>query len=255
MSYQTLAASFNKGICRVLLDRPAAQNAINGQMIAELDEVMTRCEGGGNEPPVSILILEGSPTVFCSGGDFEALAELQEVADPEPLYRLWQRMATGPFISISLVRGRVNAGGVGFVAAADIVLADRSASFSLSELLFGIFPACVLPFLIRRIGLQKAHYMTLMTRPFLADEALASGLVDALDDDAEVVLRRHLLRLQRLSQPAIRRYKAYLSSMAAEQLAAVKPAALTANRTVFADPEVQHNIRRYLGEGKFPWEA
>lgn len=250
MEYTTLTANFDKGLCRARLDRPEARNAINTQMIAELDAVVARCEAG----EAGILVLEGAPTVFCSGGDFEATAAAREVADPEPLYRLWQRLATGPFVSIALVRGRVNAGGVGFAAAADIVLADRSASFSLSELLFGIFPACVLPFLVRRVGLQKAHYMTLMTRPFPAEEALASGLVDALDDDAEALLRKHLLRLQRLSPAAIGRYKAYLADLAGRQLAEAKPAALAANRAVFAEPEVQHNIRRYVGEGKFPWE-
>ncbi len=251
MDYATLAVRFDNGLCRVRLDRPAAQNAINIQMIAELGAVLARCEAG----EAGILVLEGTPTVFCSGGDFEATAAAQEVADPEPLYHLWQRMATGPFVSIALVRGRVNAGGIGFVAAADIVLAERGASFSLSELLFGIFPACVLPFLARRIGLQKAHYMTLMTRPFLAEEAFACGLVDAIGDDAEVVLRKHLLRLQRLSPAAIGRYKAYLSDLAGRQLADAKPAALAANRAVFAEPEVQYNIRRYVSTGKFPWEA
>jgi polyketide biosynthesis enoyl-CoA hydratase PksH len=79
-------------------------------------------------------------------------------------------------------------------------------------------------------------------------------LVDALDDDAEVLLRRHLLRLQRLSQPAIARYKTYLGKLAG-QLEVLKPAALEANRMLFADPEVQLNIRRYVEEGKFPWET
>ncbi len=254
MDYETLQVSFDKGVCRVRLDRPEAQNAIDDRMIVELDDVFSRCEGRGTTAPVTILVLEGASTVFCAGGDFQALAAANEVADPEPLYRLWQRMASGPFVSISLVRGRVNAGGMGFVAAADIVLADRSAIFSLSELLFGIFPACVLPFLVRRIGLQKAHYLTLMTRPFTVDEALTCGLVDALDDDAEALLRRHLLRLQKLSQPAIARYKAYLGNLAG-QLEVVKPAALEANRMLFADPTVQLNIRRYVEESKFPWET
>lgn len=253
MDYETLRVSFDRGVCRVRLDRPTAQNAIDGRMIIELDDVLSRCEGDGMTTPVAILVLEGTPSVFCSGGDFQALAAGSGVADPEPLYRLWQRMAAGPFVSISVVRGRVNAGGMGFVAAADIVLADRSAAFSLSELLFGIFPACVLPFLVRRIGLQKAHYLTLMTRPFTVDEALACGLVDALDDDAEALLRRHLLRLQKLSQPAIARYKSYLGNLAG-QLEVLKPAALEANRMLFADPEVQLNIRRYVEESKFPWE-
>ncbi len=66
--------------------------------------------------------------------------------NPERLYDLWLRLATGPFITISHVRGRVNAGGIGFVATSDIVLAERSAQFSLSELLFGVFPARYFPF-------------------------------------------------------------------------------------------------------------
>ncbi len=251
MSYQTLIVSIDKNICRVRLHRPAAQNGINARMIAELGEVLSGCEEAGSA--VTIVVLEGAPEVFCSGGDFDALAASTEVADPEPLYRLWQRLAAGPFVTVSLVRGRVNAGGVGFVAASDIVLADRSAAFSLSELLFGIFPACVMPFLVRRTGLQKAHYLTLMTRPFSAEEALSIGLLDALDDDAESLLRRHLLRLQKLGRPAIGRYKAYLGGFAS-QLEALKPSALAANRALFGDAEVQHNIRRYAGEGKFPWE-
>lgn len=254
MDYQTLAVSFDKGICRVRIQRAEAQNAINARLIAELEAVVGLCESEARQPPVSILVLEGTPEVFCSGGDFTAIAASDEVADPEPLYRLWQRLAGGPFISISLVRGRVNAGGMGFVAASDIVLADRSAAFGLSEMLFGIFPACVLPFLVRRIGLQKAHYLTLMTRACAVDEALAAGLVDAVDDDAEALLRRHLLRLQRLSRPAIGRYKTYLTGLAG-QLEALKPAALEANRALFGDPEIQHNIRRYTVSGKFPWEA
>lgn len=254
MDYRTLVVRIDKGVCRVRIERPAAQNGIDGQLVAELDDVLGRCEGEGTVPPVTVLVLEGSPTVFCSGGDFEAMAASDEVADPERLYRLWQRMATGPFVTISLVRGRVNAGGMGFVAASDIVLAERSAAFSLSELLFGIFPACVLPFLVRRIGLQKAHYWTLMTRAFSAEEALSAGLVDALEDDGEALLRRHLLRLQRLGRPAIGRYKRYLAAMSAE-LEAAKPAALAANRALFGDPEIQHNIRRYVNEGKFPWES
>jgi polyketide biosynthesis enoyl-CoA hydratase PksH len=112
----------------------------------------------------------------------------------------------------------------------------------------------VLPFLVQRIGRQKAHYMTLMTRPFSADEALASGLVDALADDAEELLRLHCLRLRRLSPAALGRYKTYLAGLSAAPLDALKPAALAANRALFADPDIQANIQRYVQDGKMPWE-
>jgi len=121
------------------------------------------------------------------------------------------RLATGPYVTIAHVRGTANAGGVGFVAASDIVLADETAQFSLSELLFGLYPACVMPFLIRRIGFQKANYFTMMTKPISAMLACEWGLVDAVEPVSEVLLRRHLQRLRRLSKTAIRRYKTYMS--------------------------------------------
>src|SRR5439155_22787849 len=95
-----------------------------------------------------------------------------------PLYDLLLQLETGSYITLSHVQGKANAGGIDIVAACDIVLADHAAQFSLSELLFGLFPACVLPFLIRRVGFQKAHYMTLMTQPISAQRAHTWGLVD-----------------------------------------------------------------------------
>lgn len=249
MTYETLNVEIGDRLCRIRFDRPAADNAIDARLVGEFEAVLRRCE----DEAVTLLVLEGGPEVFCAGGDLAATAAAETADDPAPLYDLWLRLAEGPFVSVAVVRGRANAGGVGFVAACDIVLADRSATFALSELLFGLFPACVLPFLSRRIGPQRAHYMTLMTRPVEAEEAFAWGLVDALDEPLEGLLRRHLLRLRRLSKPAIARYKHYRAEQDAV-LTTSKPAALAANRSLFADPVIQRNIKRYVTELKFPWE-
>lgn len=255
MAYEALAAETRDGICRVRFTRADAGNPIDAALLRDLDAVVQACERDDRpESPVTVLVLEGAPEVFCDGGDLAAIAASPEADDPAPLYDLWMRLATGPFVTVSVVRGRANAGGIGFVAASDIVLADRGATFGLSELLFGLFPACVLPFLIRRVGYQKAHYLTLMTRPIGAEEALACGLVDALDDSTDALLRRHLMRLGRLARPAIARYKRYMTETG-DFLAARKPAAVAANRALFSDPAIRRDIRRYVTEQKFPWEA
>jgi polyketide biosynthesis enoyl-CoA hydratase PksH len=253
MGCHTLDVRIADGICRIRLNRPATGNALNAQMLAELTDAVSRCEAADAERPVTIIVLEGTGDAFCAGGDFEATAN-GEALDPAPLYDLWAQLATGPFISIALVRGRANAGGVGLACACDLVLADRTATFALSELLFGLFPACVMPFLIRRTGVQKAHTLALMTRPIPADEALACGLADAVGDDAEALLRAHLPRLTKLSSPAIRRYKSYMADLSGI-IAQARPMALTANRALFEDPEIQRNIRRYVTEMKLPWET
>ncbi len=255
-AYQTLRIRRDDDICFLQLHRPESANAINDQLIAELSQVLAVCQA-----EAKIVVLEGLPEVFCSGADFQ---EIQTGFDtggrdpeqnPEPLYALWSQLAFGPCLSIAHVRGRANAGGVGFVAACDIVLCESKAVFSLSELLFGLMPACVLPFLIRRVGAAKANYMTLTTQPVPAAQALAWGLVDACEDNSENLLRKHLLRLRRLNKGAIGRYKQYLRSLAEEAVESCKDKALAANREVFSDTHNLAMIARYVRTGRFPWEV
>ena len=252
-AHSTIVVEHEPPVCTVRLNRLDARNTINDAMIAEVAAVI-----GALDAATSIVVIEGSPEVFSFGADFQQIH--QAVAngvpgkqDPGPLYDLWLQLATGPFISIAHVRGQANAGGVGFVAACDIVLADTTAVFSLSELLFGLYPACVLPFLIRRIGYQKAHYMTLMTQPIALEQAHVWGLVDAFDRSSADLLRKHLLRLRRLTKPAIARYKQYLATLN-PLLADAKAAALQGNQAVFSDPQNLQMISRYVETGLFPWE-
>lgn len=253
--YETLKLRFDEDICFIQLHRPAANNAINDRLVEELGYVLRECEG-----VAKVVVLEGSAEVFCSGADFREIGMRVDSGNgdqeqgPGPLYDVWQRLACGPFVTLAHVRGRANAGGIGFVAACDIVVCDSTATFSLSELLFGLMPACVLPFLIRRIGFAKANYMTLMTQPVGAAQALQWGLVDACEEGSANLLRKHLLRLRRLDQAGVARYKRYAGGLD-DVLTAAKPKALAANIEVFSDPANRQKIARYARTGKFPWES
>jgi polyketide biosynthesis enoyl-CoA hydratase PksH len=253
VTYETIRVEFQESICFLQIDRPRADNTISGRLVAECNDVLSVCEEAA-----TVIVLSGSPEVFCLGADFKAIAGAAKKAydqddGPGPLYDLWLRLATGPYVTISHVRGKANAGGVGFVAASDMVLADETAQFSLSELLFGLYPACVLPFLIRRVGFQKAHYLTLMTQPISARQACEWGLVDEYEPLSEALLRRRLQRLRRLSKIAIRRYKTYMSRISAP-LQDLRSLAVAANRAVFSDADNLQAIARYVEQGVFPWE-
>lgn len=253
MSYETIQVRFQEPVCFLQLHRPEANNTINDRLIEECRQVLALCEES-----ITVVVLEGLPEVFCFGADFQGMhvkmaSGLQGEQSPEPLYDLWLKMASGSYVTISHVRGKANAGGVGFVAASDIVLADQTAQFSLSELLFGLMPACVLPFLIRRIGFQKAHYLTLMTRPISVQQAQTWGLVDAYDTQSESLLRKHLLRLRCLSKTGILRYKRYMNGLY-NSIIQSKSSAVAANLEVFSDPHNLELISRYVEKGQFPWE-
>jgi polyketide biosynthesis enoyl-CoA hydratase PksH len=253
LNYATIKVTFQDPVCFIQFDRPAAKNTINSELIAECHDAISSFEDAA-----TVMVLSGSPEVFCLGADFNAIARDRGVGNdsadaPGRMYDLWQRLAMGPYISVSHVRGTANAGGVGFVAASDIVLAGDKAQFGLSELLFGLFPACVLPFLVRRVGWQRAHYMTVTTQPLSAERACDWGLVDAVDKDSDDLLRRHLLRLRRLSKTAIRRYKAYIRHLGSP-LSELRAPAVAANLEIFSDPSNLEGVARYVEHGLFPWE-
>ncbi|MEA9557488.1 enoyl-CoA hydratase/isomerase [Xanthomonas nasturtii] len=253
-TWPNLRVRLDDGVCRMQIDRPDTGNAIDAHLVGEMADVLDRFEATAR-----IVVLEGLPDAFCVGMDFAQLDARRAggappaAPDPAPLYDLWRRLADGPYISIAHVQGRANAGGVGFAAACNVVLAAPTASFSLSELLFGLMPACVLPFLIRRVGFAKAHYMTLTTQPVDARQARDWGLVDVCDANSDNLLRRHLLRLRHLQKDAIVRYKRYAASLD-DSLAKSRAPALAANVEVFGDAANLDGISRFVNAGRLPWE-
>jgi polyketide biosynthesis enoyl-CoA hydratase PksH len=124
----------------------------------------------------------------------------------------------------------------------------------LSELLFGLMPACVMPFLVARTGPSRARYMTLMTQPVSARDAHEWGLVDAYSNASSDLLRRHLLRLTRLPKAGVERYKRYMRTLSALPPNA-RASALAANREVFADPANRKKVLEFVNGGRLPWEG
>ncbi len=250
----TIKVRLEGDIGYIQIYRPEHNNTINNRLVDEMTEVLQAFEA-----KAKVVVLEGLPEVFCFGADFKQISqELAQgsdnpVNDPGKLYDLWLKLATGPFATVAHVRGKVNAGGVGFVCACDVVLADEGATFSLSELLFGLVPACVMPFLIRRMGYPKANYLTVMTQPIDAKQAHDWGLVDVVGSDSSKLLRKQLMRLRLLSPSGIGSYKGYLNQLD-ESLIADKAKAIAANQAVFANPENLAKIKRYVETGRFPWE-
>ena len=94
-----------------------------------------------------------------------------------------------PKPTIACVRGAVRGGGVGIVAACDIAMAARTATFRLSEVKLGIIPAMISPYVVAAIGERKARRYMLTGEEFDAAEALRIGLVHDIVEDEELNAR------------------------------------------------------------------
>ena len=251
MALRELRVDWQGDVCFLQIFRPETKNTISAELIRECHEIIDECERNA-----TVLVLSGTDQFFCSGADLNSVSELGQAdvaSNPRPLYELWLKLALGSFVSVALVRGQATAGGVGFVSACDIVLADETAIFSLSELLFGLIPACVLPFLIRKIGSSKANYMTLTADVYRAEVMLKWGLIDEVLPKADNVPSKLIERLTRLEKTSIFRYKQYLAKLDSN-LEVSLDNAIETNLEVFNDAENRRKITSFVNDGIFPWE-
>lgn len=251
-TFSTIEVFVHRAVVTIRLNRPEANNTINDTLISEILNVLDSVE---KDTEIIVVVLEGSQEYFCTGMDFQSFSDDPGslFTDADKCYELLQRFSLSSKIIVSKVEGKVNAGGVGLVAASDIVIAGEQASFGLSEALFGLLPACVLPFLIRRVGYQKAQWMALITQPISAEKAAQIGLVDELSAHPGDALRRNLLRLTKLNSGTVRELKEYMSRLwiikeDTRKLATDKLASLMASE------KVQSNIKNFVQNKKLPWD-
>lgn len=251
---KNIKVSQQRGVFTIQLYRPEANNSINGLLIKELMMVLVQIE---SNPEIKVVVLEGLPDVFCSGMDFQSVyhTDSEEVIaeDPNKYYDLLKHLSLCSKIIVAKVEGKVNAGGIGLVAVSDIVIADQKATFGLSEALFGLLPACVLPFLMRRIGYQKAQWMALVSQGISANRAFQIGLVDEISDNVNEAVRKNLLRLIRLETSTVMDLKDYMSKLwiineQTQELAVNKISILLNSE------KVQSNIKNFVENEKFPWD-
>ena len=229
---------------------------LNRALIAQLHQALDHAEAEG----LRILMLEGAdPDLFCDGMDFaEALGTRME-ADAVPqaiqqFFDLLKRFTITPVVVVALVEGRVNAGGMGLVAAADVVVAGPGASFGLSEILFGLVPAVVAPFLIRRIGWQAAYRLSLTAERIDSRRAAALTLVDELADDPRDALRRLAIRLDRTRADGVAALKGHFSALHAIDDETGRRSVELIARLV-SDPRTLAGIRDFLQGSGVPWRT
>ncbi|MEH6437085.1 enoyl-CoA hydratase/isomerase family protein [Massilia sp. DD77] len=193
MDYQTLTVSIADKLATVTLNRPELRNAFNEHAIAELALVFD--ELGRNELVRAIVLAANGPA-FCAGADLnwmKKMAGYSHSENQEDAARLADMLRTiylCPKPTVAKVQGDCYAGGMGLVAACDIVVAADTVGFCLSEVRLGLIPATISPYVIKAMGEQAARRYFLTAERFDAVEARRIGfaheVVSADELDATV---------------------------------------------------------------------
>ncbi len=190
--FETLGVTRHGRVAVISLHRPAAMNAINMQMRAELRQALGELR---QDSAIGAAVLTGGgDKAFCAGMDLREFAQLNADVPVAEMKRLrWEQgegIASFDKPILAAINGLAIGGGVELALLCDLVFAADNASFAFAEIKRGLMPGNGgTQRLSRRIGVPRALDMILTGRTVDAQEALALGLVECVVPAAELLPR------------------------------------------------------------------
>jgi methylglutaconyl-CoA hydratase len=182
---QALTIAVQDRVARITLTRPEVRNAFNDEVIQELKVAF---ESVGARDDVRAVVLAAEGPAFCAGADLHWMRRMadytreENLADAGQLAAMLKAIYECPKPTIAAVQGDVFAGGMGLVAACDMAVSVRTATYCLSEVKLGLIPATISPYVIRAMGTRASHRYFLTAERFSAEEAHRIGFVHELVD-------------------------------------------------------------------------
>jgi methylglutaconyl-CoA hydratase len=194
----TLDISIAGHVATVTLNRPDVRNAFNEFTIAELSLAFNEL---GRNDEVRAIVLAANGPAFCAGADLNwmkkmaAYTHAENADDAGKLADMLRTIYLCPKPVVAKVQGDCYAGGMGLVAACDIVVATSAACFCLSEVKLGLIPATISPYVIKAMGENAARRYFLTAEKFTAQEAHRIGFAhdvvgaEALDAHVDAIVK------------------------------------------------------------------
>jgi enoyl-CoA hydratase len=176
MTYETILLETHGRVGLITLNRPQALNALNAQLVSEVNQALDALEADAN---IGCIVLTGSKKAFAAGADIKEMAELTyPQIYMDDLFSDSDRVANRRKPIIAAVNGFALGGGCELALMCDFILAGDNAKFGQPEINLGVLPGMGgTQRLTRAVGKAKAMEMCLSGRLIDAVEAERCGIV------------------------------------------------------------------------------
>ncbi|MCB9997801.1 MAG: enoyl-CoA hydratase [Methylobacteriaceae bacterium] len=179
MTYSNIIVETHGGVGLVRLNRPQALNALNSELIDELNIALTAFDKADD---IGCMVITGSAKAFAAGADIkEMLPKSFMDAYLADFIASWEGVTRIRKPIIAAVAGFALGGGCELAMMCDFILAADTAKFGQPEIKLGVMPGVGgTQRLTRFVGKSKAMEMCLTGRMMDAAEAERSGLVSRI---------------------------------------------------------------------------
>lgn len=238
----------DSGVEWLVLNRPAARNALSLDMLAALE--LALAEVAASDARCVLLAAEGP--VFSAGHDLKELTAHRADADAGLAFytqvmaacaRVMQAVVNLPQPVIAVVEGVATAAGCQLVASCDMAVATPAAKFCTPGVEIGLFCSTPAVALSRAVPRKAAMDMLLTGRMVGAEEARAMGLINRIADDARGAALGIAEGIAARSALTVRLGKAGFNAQAGCAL----PEAYAAAAAVMVDNMMAHDAQEGIG--------
>ncbi|WP_323142468.1 enoyl-CoA hydratase/isomerase family protein [Massilia phyllosphaerae] len=260
-TYETLEITVADKVATITLNRPQLRNAFNENAIADLTMAF---DEASQDRDVRAIVLAANGPAFCAGADLNWMKKMagysaaENEADALRLADMLRTIYYSPKPVVARVQGDCYAGGMGLVAACDIVVVAEGVNFCLSEVKLGLIPATISPYVIKAMGDQAARRYFLSAERFDAREAHRLGLAHEVvpADQLDAKVAEIVKALVGNSPNAVREAKALVRDIAGLPIDDVLLAD-TAGRiaAIRASDEGREGVAAFLEKRKPSWIA
>lgn len=157
----------------ITLNQPDNRNALSEALVEGL---LAHLRTAVDDARARVVVITGTGSAFCAGADLKS-GGVRPSNQEHPFVTVMKTIREAPKPVIARVNGPAFGGGVGLVAACDLVVAADSVTFSFSEVRVGVIPAMISVVVIPKLGIQNTMWLFLTGERFAAARGVELGLV------------------------------------------------------------------------------
>lgn len=205
-TYENILVDVKDGIALVTLNRPEIRNALVSGIKIELGDFFQKARG---DSAIKAIILTGSGSGFCAGGDLNSLKHPNTKAIEgrnrlKSIQELVQLMLSIEKPIIAAVNGAAAGAGFSLALACDLILSSKSATFIQSFTKVGLIPDLGSTyFLPQLVGPYIAKKLMFLSEPVSAERAFELQIVNEVVDSDSLLERAFALGRQLSNGPSI----------------------------------------------------
>jgi enoyl-CoA hydratase/carnithine racemase len=187
VTYEQIRYETRDEVALVTLHRPEKLNAWTPRMAVEMADAFARAN---DDRGVGAIVVTGAGRGFCAGADMQDTFKSRiDGVDPGentaggeggmPAGLDWVALCRASKPLVAAVNGAAVGIGMTMILPFDVIVASEKAKFGMLFIKVGLVPELASThYLVQRMGFGRASEMCLSGRLYLADEALAGGLIE-----------------------------------------------------------------------------